>query len=113
MFGLEDYSEKNDCKIYFPKDVKVGKRLDSESNEKNFENIEDDDVILDVGSKTLIEIKKIISHQYSSRFAQKSDISPCTAAKRVIDGINPLEVISQRFYNKKQGFFEKMFNFFD
>ena len=56
------YAEKNDCKIYFPKDVKVGKRLDSESNEKNFENIEDDDVILDVGSKTLIEIKKIIDN---------------------------------------------------
>ena len=60
-----------------------------------------------------IEVKKIISHQYSSRFAEKSDISPCTAAKRVIDGINPLEVISHRLYNKKQGFFEKMFNFFD
>ena len=60
-----------------------------------------------------IEVKKIISHQYSSRFAEKNDISPCTAAKRVIDGINPLEVISHRLYNKKQGFFEKMFNFFD
>ena len=60
-----------------------------------------------------IEVKKIISHQYSSRFAEKSDISPCTAAKRVIDGINPLEVISHKLYNKKQGFFEKMFNFLD
>ncbi len=60
-----------------------------------------------------IEVKKIVSHQYSSRFAEKSDISPCIAAKRVIDGINPLEVISHRLYNKKQGFFEKMFNFFD
>ena len=54
------YAEKNDCKIYFPKDVKVGKRLNDKSIEKNFENIEDDDLILDVGSKTLIEIKKII-----------------------------------------------------
>ena len=59
-----------------------------------------------------IEIKKIISHQYSSKFAQKRDISPCAAGKRVIDGINPLEVITHRLYSKKQGLFEKMFNFF-
>ena len=59
-----------------------------------------------------IEVKKIISHQYSSRFAEKSDTSPCAAAKRVIDGINPLEVMSHRLYNKKHGLFEKMFNFF-
>ena len=59
-----------------------------------------------------IEIKKIISHQYSSKFAEKSDISPCAAGKRVIDGINPLEVITHRVYSKKQGLFEKMFNFF-
>ena len=59
-----------------------------------------------------IEIKKIISHQYSSKFAEKSDISPCAAGKRVIDGINPLEVITHRLYSKKQGLFEKMFNFF-
>ena len=48
--------------IYFPKDVKVGKRLNDKSIEKNFESIEDDDIILDVGSKTLIEIKKIIDN---------------------------------------------------
>ena len=59
-----------------------------------------------------IEVKKIISHQYSSKFAEKGDISPCVAGKRVIDGINPLEVITHRLYSKKQGLFEKMFNFF-
>ena len=59
-----------------------------------------------------IEVKKIISHQYSSKFAEKSDISPCDAGKRVIDGINPSEVVTHRLYSKKQGLFEKMFNFF-
>ena len=59
-----------------------------------------------------IEVVKIISHQYSSKFAQKRDISPCAAGKRVIDGINPLEVITHRLYSKKLGLFEKMFNFF-
>ena len=56
------YAEKNDCKIHFPKDVKVGKRFNDKSVEKSFENIDDDDLILDVGSKTLIEIKKIIDN---------------------------------------------------
>ena len=56
------YAEKNDCTIYFPEDVKVGKKLNDKSIEKNFESIEYDDIILDVGSKTLVEIKKIIDN---------------------------------------------------
>ena len=59
-----------------------------------------------------IEVKKIISHQYSSSFAEKSDISPCIAGKRVIDGINPSEVMMHNLFTRKQGLFEKMFNFF-
>jgi len=59
-----------------------------------------------------IEVKKIISHQYSSSFAEKSDISPCIAGKKIIDGINPSEVMTHNLYTKKQGLFEKMFNFF-
>ena len=59
-----------------------------------------------------IEVKKIISHQYSSSFAEKNDISPCIAGKKVTDGINPLEVMMHNLYTKKQGLFEKMFNFF-
>ena len=54
------YAEKNKCKIYFPKDVKIGKKLNGKSIEKDFKDIEDDDMILDVGSKTLVEIKRII-----------------------------------------------------
>ena len=54
------YAEKNKCKIYFPKDVKIGKKLNDKSFNKELIDIEDDDMILDVGPKTLIEIKKII-----------------------------------------------------
>ena len=60
-----------------------------------------------------IEVKKIISHHYSSRYAKESDLSPCIAGKKVIDGINPSEVIMHNLYNTKQGLFEKMFNFFN
>ena len=59
-----------------------------------------------------IEVKKIISHQYSNRFADKRDTSPCIAGKRVIEGINSSEVITRNVYSKKQGLFEKIFNFF-
>ena len=59
-----------------------------------------------------IEVKKIISHQYSSSFAEKKDISPCIAGKKVTDGINPSEVMMHNLYSKKEGLFEKMFNFF-
>ena len=58
-----------------------------------------------------IEVNKIISHQYSSRFADNKDSSPCIAAKKVIDGINPLEVKTHNLKVKTQGLFEKMFNF--
>ena len=58
-----------------------------------------------------IEVKKIVSHQYSSRIADKKDSNPCIAAKRVIDGINPLEVKIYNLRAKTQGLFEKMFNF--
>ena len=59
-----------------------------------------------------VEVKKIISHQYSNRFADKTDTSPCIAGKKVIEGINSSEVITRNVYSKKQGLFEKMFNFF-
>ena len=54
------YAEKNKCEIYFPKDVKIGKKFNDKSFEKDFKDIEDDDMILDVGTKTLVEIKRII-----------------------------------------------------
>ncbi len=56
------YAENNNCKIYFPKDVKIGKTLKDVSIEKDLSDIESDDIILDVGSKTLIDIKKIIDN---------------------------------------------------
>ena len=60
-----------------------------------------------------IEVQKFISHQYSSKFADDNDLSPCIAAKKVNDGINPLEVKIQSPKAQKQGLFEKMFNFFN
>ena len=56
------YAETNNCKIFFPIDVKVGKKLNDISTEKEFLEIDNDDIILDVGSKTLKKIKDIIDN---------------------------------------------------
>ena len=53
-------AKNNNCKISFPIDVRVGKELNGNSTEKEILEIENDDMILDVGSKSLNNIKKII-----------------------------------------------------
>ena len=54
------FAKASNCKITFPIDIKVGKKLTGTSSEKDFIDIEHDDMILDAGSKTLVEIRKII-----------------------------------------------------
>ena len=93
------------------------------------ENLDCKEVILDVSFITInsstvkmlnrifkdcnIEVKKFISYHYSSKFADNNDSSPCIAAKKVNDGINPLEVKIHNIQAKRQGLFEKMFNLFN
>ncbi len=54
--------ESNSCRIYFPEDVKVGKSLKDDSIQKSLNQIENDDMILDVGSKTIQNIKSVIDN---------------------------------------------------
>ena len=55
---LKSYS----CKITFPEDVLIGKNLNDEPQIKELDNIKDDDIILDIGPKTLDKIKGIIKN---------------------------------------------------
>ena len=48
------------CSIIYPKDVKIGKSMDDKSQIKDLTEVSADDLILDVGPKTLKEIKNII-----------------------------------------------------
>ncbi len=50
----------NNCNIFYPIDVSVGKNFNDSSKTKNLSNIEDDDYILDIGPKTIDEIVSII-----------------------------------------------------
>ena len=53
-------SESNSCSIIYPEDVLVGKNLDDKSQSKELKDIADDDLILDIGPKTINKIKDII-----------------------------------------------------
>ena len=53
-------SEKTNCKIIYPKDVLVGKNLDGNPQIKELNEILSDDMILDIGPKTIKIINNII-----------------------------------------------------
>ena len=55
-------SKQHACSIIFPIDVQVGKNLDSISKAKELNEIEEDDLILDIGPKTISIIKKVIEN---------------------------------------------------
>ena len=53
-------SESQNCRIYYPEDVVVGKELNGVAKIKNLDEILDDDLILDIGPKTINSINNII-----------------------------------------------------
>ena len=55
-----DTSKKYSCLITYPEDVMVGKHMEDKSKKKELDEITDDDLILDIGPKTIKKIKDII-----------------------------------------------------
>ncbi len=55
-------SKLNNCKIYFPIDVVTSKSLDGAGKNKSINEVEDDDIILDIGIKTISSIKEVINN---------------------------------------------------
>ena len=53
-------SKNYNCKITYPEDVLVGKNMDDKSQAKELNDIKNDDLILDIGPKTITKIKEII-----------------------------------------------------
>ena len=53
-------SKKNDCKLLIPEDVVVAKDLNSKGKLKTLKEVDDKDLILDIGEKTVQSILKII-----------------------------------------------------
>jgi len=55
-------SKKYNCEIITPKDVIVSKSLDGKGKEKNINEIDKDEMILDIGSKTISSIEEKINN---------------------------------------------------
>ena len=55
-------SEKNECKIIYPDDVLVSKNLNGASKNKELDQILPDEMILDIGPKTINKIIHIINN---------------------------------------------------
>ena len=53
-------SKKENCKIFYPEDVVAGKSLNGSPKVKELENVSKDDLILDIGPKTIKTIHNII-----------------------------------------------------
>ena len=53
-------SKNHSCSIIFPEDVLVGKNMNDKSQVKELNEIKNDDLILDIGPKTVKKIKGII-----------------------------------------------------
>ncbi len=60
IYDIFQYSKTHSCSIFYPEDVMVGKNMQDKSRLKMINDIEDDDIILDIGPKTIKKIKNII-----------------------------------------------------
>ena len=60
-----------------------------------------------------ISLNQILSASYVEKFKDNTDSTIFTTASRIISGHNSNEVLLIGKINKKQGFFERFFNFFN
>ena len=60
-----------------------------------------------------ISLNQILSASYLEKFKDNTDKNIFTTASRIISGHNSNEVLLTGKTNKKQGFFERFFNFFN
>ena len=55
-------AKTNSCSVIYPEDVVVGKNMDDQAQIKELNEVTNDDLILDIGPKTIDKIKNIIEH---------------------------------------------------
>jgi len=58
---IYEKADKNKCKILIPEDCRVGSSFNSNGINKDLNTIEDNDIILDIGPKTIESIKNTIN----------------------------------------------------
>ena len=110
-FFIEKYVIDNKFYSSLPENVKCNIfSLDTEFiclSKNLIENIEK------ILKKYHISINQILSAGYLEKFKDNTDNTIFTTASRIIAGHNSNEVLLTGKINKKQGFFERFFNFFN
>ena len=110
-FFVEKYVIDNKFYTSLPENVKCNIfSLDTEFiclSKNLIENIEK------ILKKYHISINQILSAGYLEKFKYHTDNTIFTTASRIIAGHNSNEVLLTGKINKKQGFFERFFNFFN
>ena len=110
-FFIEKYVIDNKFYTSLPENVKCNIfSLDTEFiclSKNLIENIEK------ILKKYHISINQILSAGYLEKFKDNTDNTIFTTASRIIAGHNSNEVLLTGKINKKQGFFERFFNFFN
>jgi len=61
IMKIFELSKKNSCSIVYPEDVIVGKKLEDKPVPKKLSEIEDNDMILDIGPQTIKKIDSLIN----------------------------------------------------
>ena len=110
-FLIENYLIDNKFFTTLPENVKCNIfSLDTEFiclSKNLIENIEK------ILKKYHISLNQILSASYVEKLRDNSDSTIFTTASRIISGHNSNEVLLTSKINKKQGFFERFFNFFN
>jgi len=92
-------SNKYNCKITCPVDVVVSKNLEDMGKNKDIKEIDDDEMILDIGPKTISSIKKIINDSntvlWNGPAGYFENLNFQNGTKQI------LEIISQKTKNDK------------
>ena len=110
-FFIEKYVIDNKFYTSLPENVKCNIfSLDTEFiclSKNLIENIEK------ILKKYHISLNQILSASYVEKFKDNTDNTIFTTASRIISGHNSNEVLLSSKANKKQGIFERFFNFFN
>ena len=108
---INNYQINDKSYSFLPKDIKCQSySLDLKliCIPENF--VRDLEVIL---KKYHISINHILSASYLKNFSSSEELGIFSLAKKMINGLNPNEVVFKDKTLKNQGFFEKFFNFFN
>ena len=95
-------SEKNNCEVIIPLDFAVSENINEEKNFKYVEKVEDNEIILDIGPKTVEKINKIIDISKTvlwngpAGYFENQNFSKGTIliAKKISDNTNKNSLIS-------------------